>query len=152
MKENQVDRLTEEKPVYSISFKGVDGYLITEQKALQKELKRLKLYGRQFLYSSFPPNKLNLVLEKGTARAKSPNPDIVFCCQVDPNGNLGIFHTEGYDLISYLIGHAQGFPFATFAVYDRNKFDEEFEVYKFKEPDKKIEALLAVVQINDFWP
>lgn len=152
MKENQVDRLTEEKPIYSISFKKVDGYLITEQKALQKQLKRLKLYGRQFLYSSFPPNKLNLVIEKGTARAESPDPDIVFCCQADPLGNLGIYHPEGHDLISYLIQHAEGFSFATFAVYDRNKFDEEFGGHKFKEPDKKIEALLAVVRINDFWP
>jgi len=143
-------------PIHTISFEKADGYAVTEQDVLREELTKLGLYGSQFAYSAFDPAKLGLVLETGTFHSQDGGRrDDIACCVTDSlfATEPGIRDNEEHDLVHYLEIAAEGSSFATFAVYDRTKLKAKPEgppYYMFKEPDKKLETLLAVVKIEDF--
>lgn len=154
-------------PVHEISFKDADGYVITEQDVLKRELKKLGLYGKSFAYSAFPPNRLDIILQTGTFhRQDRPRKDEIDCCILDPPGKeKGIRDNDEYDLVHYMTVANRDSRFATFAVYDLDQLEtlkyidrETGEVtdvghpyYQFKDLQRKRKALLAVIKVVDFW-
>lgn len=140
-------------PVHKISFERADGYVCTEQDVLEIELRRLGLYGTAFAYSAFKPKLLATVLKTGTPHINTAYPNSIDCCIVDsPIATIKteIRDNDEYDLAYYLAITSDG-KIACFAVYDKSKMEprkEDHPYYRFKEPDKKLEALLAVVEVN----
>jgi hypothetical protein len=139
--------------VHKISFGEADGgYTCTEQEILERELRTLDLYGTEFAYTAFSPELKSTVLKKGSPHANSAQPDNIDCCIVDSPiawGEPGIRDNVEYDLVHYLDLTSEENR-AMFVVYDKSKLVERagHPYYKFREPDKKLEALLAVVEVN----
>lgn len=146
-------------PIHEISFEDADGYAVTEQDVLRRHLKKLGLYGKQFAYHAFSPDKLDSVLETGTFYPDSPGrEDNVDCCVVNPRDSKlkGIRHDDDYDLVDYMISsthHSENE--AIFAVLDMSRLEERpmqpHPCYRFKNPDRKLDALVAIVRVTDFW-
>jgi hypothetical protein len=140
-------------PVYKISFEEADGYAVTEEDVLERELKNLNLYGTEFAYTAFRPELKDSVLKEGTPHADFAHPDSIDCCIVDSPiawGKPGIRDNYEYDLVHYLVLTSDG-NCAMFAVYDKSKLEEReggHPSYRFRKPDKKLKALLAVFEVK----
>jgi hypothetical protein len=139
--------------VHKISFKEADGgYTCSEQDILENELSKLGLYSPGLGYSAFNPALLRLVLETGTFhRQDQSRKDNIDCCKVDLSISE-IRDNDETDLIHYIDCSAENNKGA-FAVYDLSLLKEREEegghpYYQFKNPENKLEALLAVVEVT----
>jgi len=140
------------KPVYTISFKGANDYEANEQEVLIRELSQLNLYGTQFAYTAFSPEKLKKVLREGTPH----DVNTIDCCIVNAlyRHKPGIHHDDNSDLVYYMaLLTSRPSAFAAFAVYDLSKLEvlKTHPHYFFKIPEKKQDALLAVIKVKDFF-
>ena len=136
-------------PIHKISFNEADGgYTCSEQEVLKKELSKLNLYSSEFAYSAFKPALSNLVLKTGTFhRQNHPRKNEIDCCILN-SSKSEIRDDHEYDLVHYLDLTAEKNK-VTFAVYDKSKLKEMCHpYYKFKEPNKKLKALLAIIKAN----
>lgn len=154
------DLVIEGIPVYRIQgFVEADGYVVKEQDVLKKKLKKLGLYGKQFGYSAFNPELLEMVIATGTFhRQDYPRANQIDCCLVDKNGEIR--HEENKDIVSYMESSSVGKE-GCFLVCRLDKLqgriaDEDLGIrwdethYEFIDPDKKKEAVVAIIVIQDF--
>jgi hypothetical protein len=132
---------------FNLSFDDAVDRALTEQEILKRDLSRWKLWGPEFGYSAFKPKLLNQVLTTGTYGSGN----ILYCCILTfpplvPE--IGIYDNEELDLPHY-IDLLSNNHLGTFAIYDRSKLDDQMHPkYSFKEPEKKLESLVAVVKVT----
>ncbi len=141
-----------------MDFKDVD-FNTTEQDVLERELSAWGLYGEEFAYSAFHPSLTKMVLKTGSFHdPKSNELDDIDCCILNPplSEKRGIRDDDEDDLVSYMIS-AESEGKGAFAVYDRNQLEERplpgalegsHPWYRFKHPDRKLDALLAIVKVD----
>lgn len=141
-------------PVHKISLgEAHGGYAASEQNIIEGGLRELGLYGTEFAYTAFDPLLKGTVLKKGSPHADSLHPDDIDCCVVDSPSALGmpgIRDNDSYDLLHYLKSTSNNGDKAAFAVYRMAGLTQRngHPYYRFLEPDKKLEALAAVVDVT----
>lgn len=151
---HEEELLEREIPIYEINLsEGVDGYDMTEQKKLAKELRKLRLYGINFGYTAFPPELLERVLNSGTFHEE--NDSQIDCCVLNPPGGpRGVIgHTDNDDILMYALppNMIRKRRFGYVAVYDKTQLKLThigFPHFEFSNPEKKKEALLAVIKLT----
>ncbi|GEM_PF-7006322 len=141
---------------FAIDFNKADGYAVTRQDILREKLTPRGLFGPQFGYSAFKAELIPLVLTTGTFhREEFSRRNDMDCCAVDHPQNpglVGIYHNADHGLDDYL---DRGEDMA-FAVYDLSHLKERvvngqahtFPYFSFKDPDNKLDALRAVVNVR----
>lgn len=164
-----LERERQNTPVHTANIKDADGYAVTEQQALARELRKIHMYGKRFIYCAFAPSLLGRVLQTGTYRGPNDeDPNVIFGCIINPPGTRepGIRDTDNMDIFDYFV-YDTALPelnqvYGMIAVYDKRRFkpmEDRLEdgkinevshpLYQFKEPGNKLDALLAVVRVVD---
>jgi len=118
-----------------IDLNEADGYAITPFDLVKGALKKEKKYKKGLLYRGFNANNIPKLLKTG----QDTDNEVVFCAAeeriIDPCPD------DSTDVFSYACNHAD----PALAVFDPQFFCRCDEyAYKFKEPDKKLDALVAV--------
>jgi len=123
-----------------IDLNQADGYAVTPFDLVRKALKREKKYKKNLLYRGFNADNISKLLKTG----QDTDNDVVFCATEDqitdpcPDDSVNVF--------LYACKHAN----PALAVFDPQFFYQFDEYgYIFKEPDKKLEALVAVYRLEE---
>ncbi|OGG09379.1 hypothetical protein A2154_01155 [Candidatus Gottesmanbacteria bacterium RBG_16_43_7] len=167
-KEAAPNEINRQIPVHTIDISDADGYVVSEQGALVRELTKLGLFdATRYVYCAFVPSLLPRVIERGSYKSIDDNePDIIYGCramlppEVEEAGiydepDTGIFNYFTDD--EYPLREERG-TYGMIAVYDAEalswlEIDGDTYIsspeYTFKNPENKLAALVAIVRVTD---
>lgn len=125
----------------NINLARISGYIEGEyDRKIRGQLKKNSLYNKNYLYSIFNGNRIKQIEETGNYRKE--NPDSIFALTKDELVWESEFNKNSLKHLSIQYDNP------TIAIYDRSQFREDYEKgryeYFFKDPDKKLEALIAI--------
>ena len=128
---------------------------ISDNDFIGREINEFGFYGNGFGYSAFNPRLKENILKFGVPSVDSVYGDYTFLCLVDGPHTFfgkGIRDDDDNDLMHY-VNLNSNLGKGMFAIYDKSKFVEHKEMichprYEFSEPDKKLDALLGVVEVS----
>ena len=110
---------------------------------LQKSLKQKDFYGEDFLYSIF--NERHIEQIKSTGNYRQNNPNSIFALTIPE-----LVWENDNTVLNDVQGLTNSYLFPAIAIYDKEQFKEECQwEYRFKNPDKKLEALLGVMVMKN---
>ncbi len=117
-----------------IDFNEADGYAVTDADLVVNKLKIDGQYSSNLFFRGLSGERLNVILEHGTDR---PDSDIIFCGNEEELRESGTMNALEY---------AFEYSNPALAVYDGSKLTpgDSYQSRRFIEPEKKIEALVAV--------
>ena len=124
----------------------------SEQEALKVELKKVGLYGSDFLYTAVSNSGAELARRTGNYRVGQPG--AIFANSLKHNLNTGrteIMDSEDMDVFTYLADVTDSRRPGIVLVYRREMFQAPLaSEYRFTDPTKMREALKAIVKIIDY--
>jgi len=127
----------------TLDMREANGYNITEFDVVKKALLEDGKYRKDLLYRGFDGRKISRLLKTG----QDTNSEFLFCyteSQIEGPYAVG---SE-----ANIFGYAYGHPIPAVAVFDPLQLESDQPVgefaYKFKNPDKKLEALVAVYKLK----
>lgn len=114
------------------------GYITTNFDLLRRALKRDKKYSKDLLYRGFDGKNIPKLLKTGRDSGRGKT---IFAVTQDY-----IYNCLGIDPFEYAFDHEN----PAIAVFDLKHFKEDIEYinWVFKNPDKKLEALVAVYRLK----
>lgn len=134
---------------FEIKLPKVDGYSETEDGALCKALKKLRLLSKNYLYSAFVIDLRERMLSSGTFHEQG---DRVDCCHFNQSAeNPEIIDDDGQGIITHVVTAMRRSqkPDALIAIYKADQLTHKFmSAYDFKNPNQKKAALVAVVKVT----
>lgn len=132
---------------FNIDLSKVSGYIEGEEdKKIRGQLIKHGLYNQNCLYSVFNGKREKQVLETGNYI--EGNPDSIFAFTKD---KLGWETEEPFH--NHIKNLTRDYTLPAIAIYDKNQFVQDHSrgtnwEYFFKNPDKKLEALLGIAFLN----
>ncbi len=124
--------------IKTLDMKKADGYVLTEFDLVRESLKEEGRYNPDLLYRGFNAKDIPILLETGQDNKKKN----IFCASEKQITN------------QYSNGIANIFSYADFsnpaiAVFNPEFLEEQFTyAYRFKNPNKKLEALVGVYKLK----
>lgn len=136
-------------PIYEIKLPKVDGYAETEDSALCKALKKLKLLSASYLYTAFIVGLQERMLSTGTFHAEGSRID---CCHFNGSKESPeIVDDDNRGIIAHVVTAMERSRSASalVAVYKADQLQHKFmSAFEFKNPDQKKAALVALVKVT----
>jgi len=140
MKKKQTDLKEGSIKIRKLDMSKVDGYAISEFDMIKIALVEDKKYKRGLLYRGINARNIPKLFKTGRDNVNYSYRGIIFCCTEEEITNP--YRDSAEDIFSYACG--------AIAVFDSNHFKKsDFEWgYVFKDPKNKLEALVAVYELN----
>lgn len=152
-KEFETKLENQETPIITIKgFAKADGYVITDEEVLRKNLRRLHLLNKRFGYRAISPRRVKHAFQNGTDR---DDDFINLCFCVKEKGKKPCIVDNNTQLLDYMDDYRGRAKQAVFLVYDLAQitgapYDAEGFFYTFKDPANKKQALVAIIIAQDF--
>lgn len=128
---------------FEIDLSSCSGYVDEEEdKIIRGQLKKQALFNAKCIYSVFNGNRKKQILETGNYRNGNPNSIFAFT-----KNELGWETEEPFH--NHIKSLTRDYNLPAIAIYDKNQFNEDYAKggnyeYFFKNPNKKLEALLGI--------
>ncbi len=131
-------------PVHTLDFLRTDSYTNPQGAFLRKNLERLGLFGEQFGYHAFAHVFLSRVLNTGTHHLRQGMQDSIFVCELDPRTDE--IRDGAFTIADYLEMRSDSEGHSAIAIYRLEDLERDVgQKYRFKYPDRKLDALEAVI-------
>jgi hypothetical protein len=135
---------------YSIRLSNAETWM-NDQERLQMQLEELGLLSDELLYTAFHESRLPAVLCEGIYIPVENEPAYIYANSIgtDEAGDPSI-RFEHLDIFDYLVSCTDDGSAAYIAVFDNTAFYETESKYIFLDQDTPLNALRAVIHIEDF--